>query len=635
MALNVGQLYVNIGANINGLTNGLKQASQQIKDFGNRMTSLGTKLTATISLPLTMVGKNAIQMAMDVVESEALFEQSMKGMSDSAREWSESLKEAYGLNAYELRKNVGMLNTMFNSMRVGEDIAYELSTSLIKLSYDMSSFYNEDPEDMLAKIRSGMTGQSMPLMALGINMQEDTIKDTAVRRGIIKVGEEMNAQQKVIARYITLLEASADAQGNLARELDNPASQIRILKGRIAELATEFGAIFLPVVSKAINIAHGLADKWKNLSEAKKKLIAQFGLLAVAIPPIITGIGLISIAIGAIINPIGLVISAISLLVGSFIWAETKNLSATQSIADAWKNSFTRIKSTFDWFKSLIKIGMEGIYQTMLIPLAVMELAYNKVQFWKDESKKAWDFTDELINSNKREKNAVDNLVESNKYINNPELKEYENLGSKWTNMHMDKIKKEAKDDLETQTKKDYSSAINNILENFKSLESDLKIGDKVDTEAQKVASAIDSITSAIVSLQDSMKSQIGIFERFKYKATSTWKLLRNAELRDKAYREREQILNSLSQRGLSQDILAQLMQTDITELGNLKGLNKMTDEQLMKWAGYTTNADRTAERMANMTIGKVEIVIAGQEKNAKELAKEIYRELKLMGVYA
>ncbi|WP_149683702.1 hypothetical protein [Alkalithermobacter thermoalcaliphilus] len=520
-------------------------------------------------------------------------------------------------------------------MRVGEDIAYELSTSLIKLSYDMSSFYNEDPEDMLAKIRSGMTGQSMPLMALGINMQEDTIKDTAVRRGIIKVGEEMNAQQKVIARYITLLEASADAQGNLARELDNPASQIRILKGRIAELATEFGAIFLPVVSKAINIAHGLADKWKNLSEAKKKLIAQFGLLAVAIPPIITGIGLISIAIGAIINPIGLVISAISLLVGSFIWAETKNLSATQSIADAWKNSFTRIKSTFDWFKSLIKIGMEGIYQTMLIPLAVMELAYNKVQFWKDESKKAWDFTDELINSNKREKNAVDNLVESNKYINNPELKEYENLGSKWTNMHMDKIKKEAKDDLETQTKKDYSSAINNILENFKSLESDLKIGDKVDTEAQKVASAIDSITSAIVSLQDSMKSQIGIFERFKYKATSTWKLLRNAELRDKAYREREQILNSLSQRGLSQDILAQLMQTDITELGNLKGLNKMTDEQLMKWAGYTTNADRTAERMANMTIGKVEIVIAGQEKNAKELAKEIYRELKLMGVYA
>jgi len=85
---------------------------------------------ARIGWKLTNIGKDAVLMANDVVESEQLFSVSMGNMEASARAWSESLSASLGLNAYDLRKNVGMLNVMFNSMGLGEQEAYDMSTSL-------------------------------------------------------------------------------------------------------------------------------------------------------------------------------------------------------------------------------------------------------------------------------------------------------------------------------------------------------------------------------------------------------------------------------------------------------------------------------------------------------------------------
>jgi len=62
-----------------------------------------------------------------------------------------------------VRKNVGTLNTMFRSMGLGEQGAYDMATSLTELANDMASFYNLSTDEAFTKLTAGITGETEPL----------------------------------------------------------------------------------------------------------------------------------------------------------------------------------------------------------------------------------------------------------------------------------------------------------------------------------------------------------------------------------------------------------------------------------------------------------------------------------------
>ena len=118
----------------------LKSLTDQVTRMSAKMRSLGAGLTAAVTLPILAVGTASIKMAMDAIESENLFEVSMGKMADSARQWSEGLRSQLGLNAFEVRKNVGTFNLMFTAMGVGEKASFDMAKGLTQLSVDMASF---------------------------------------------------------------------------------------------------------------------------------------------------------------------------------------------------------------------------------------------------------------------------------------------------------------------------------------------------------------------------------------------------------------------------------------------------------------------------------------------------------------
>ncbi|WIF95012.1 hypothetical protein [Caminicella sporogenes] len=216
---------------------------------------------AIIAIGIGKVIKDSIMSGMEAIESENLFEVSLGRMADSARKWSEELQKTLGLNGYEIRKNLGVLYNMTTSMGLTENSAYDLSTSLTKLAYDMASFYNLRPEEAFNKIRAGITGETEPLKALGILVDENTIKQVAYKNGIAAVGAELTQQQKVMARYLAIMEQTKNAQGDLARTIDSPANQLRILRTQLELLKINLGQAFMPIVQVVLPILTSLA-KW-------------------------------------------------------------------------------------------------------------------------------------------------------------------------------------------------------------------------------------------------------------------------------------------------------------------------------------------------------------------------------------
>jgi len=257
----VGNIIARVGADIRPLQTGLQQAQRSLTVFsGSASSSLaGFSVLARAKSMIAAAGigygiKKAIESAMDVTESESLFNVSMGSMAAAARQWSDNLQQTLGLNAYEVRKNVGLFYNMTTSMGLARDKAYEVSTGISKLAYDMASFYNISNEQMFEKLQSGLSGEVEPLKRLGVVVSETQTKMWAYKTGLVKVGAELNEQQKIMARYGTIMEQTKNAQGDLARTITSPSNQLRLLSGQLQLVMINLGNAFVPILQIVLPI---------------------------------------------------------------------------------------------------------------------------------------------------------------------------------------------------------------------------------------------------------------------------------------------------------------------------------------------------------------------------------------------
>ncbi|MFA5252779.1 MAG: hypothetical protein WC454_09380 [Phycisphaerae bacterium] len=287
--------------------NKIKAVGESFQKVGNQMASAGQSMTMGITVPLLAIGGATSKMAMDAIESENLFEVSMSGMAESARKWSEDLRANLGLNAYEVRKNVSTFNVMLDSMGMGEKASYDMAKGLTQLSYDMASFYNLKPEVAFEKLQAGISGEIEPLKRLGIVVNETTTKTYAYTHGIAKQGETLSEQQKILARYGVIMDATKKSQGDLARTIDSPTNQIRIMGEKVKQLSIDFGMALIPVIGRMIEIAkplianiQGLVEGFRKLNPETQNIVIVMGLVIAAIGPALVGIGKMSVGLGAL-----------------------------------------------------------------------------------------------------------------------------------------------------------------------------------------------------------------------------------------------------------------------------------------------------------------------------------------------
>ncbi|MBU3100660.1 MULTISPECIES: phage tail tape measure protein [Clostridium] len=290
------------------LSQSMDKAGEKMKAVGEKVSSVGTKLSATVTLPLLGIGTAATKMAMDAVESENLFEVAMGAMAGDARKWSEDTSKALGLNAYNVRKNVATYNSMLTSMGLTGQESLKMSEGLTQLSYDMASFYNLKPEEAFEKLKSGISGEAEPLKALGILVNDTTIKTYAYSNGIAKQGAQLTEAQKVQARYGAIMQATSKAQGDLGRTLDSPTNKLRIMKEQAEQIGIQLGQILIPILEKVIAVIKPLMDKFQGLSKEQQESVIKIGLIVAAIGPIILIVGKVITIIGTLST----IISAVS-----------------------------------------------------------------------------------------------------------------------------------------------------------------------------------------------------------------------------------------------------------------------------------------------------------------------------------
>ncbi len=284
MAMTVDELQVLITAQTSKFNSEIAKVQSQISGLDKNVKNTSTNMTksfGSLAAKVISVGAiikataSSITRAMNYIEDENLFQVSMKKWADSTRDWSKQVQDSVGVSAAWLRKYSGVMANMTASMGLAQDQAVQLGRGVALLSNDIASFYNISAESAFEKIQSAMAGMPRPLQELGIMVRDSEVKQTAYANGIARTGEELNTQQKALATYLAILQRTSNAQGDLARTINSPANQMRMLKTSIIDLGVAIGTMFQPLLSVVLPVLNAIVIA---ATRAFQALASLFGI---------------------------------------------------------------------------------------------------------------------------------------------------------------------------------------------------------------------------------------------------------------------------------------------------------------------------------------------------------------------
>ena len=250
------------------LTNENKKASESFTDFYNKM-----KIGATIVKEVGTSLWSAIKKSNDYIENVNLFTVSMGKYADEAMAYAESVSDAMGIDTSEWVRNQGIFMTMATGFGVAGDRAAVMSQNLTRLAYDLSSLYNMDTEKAMQKLKSGLAGELEPLRAIGYDLSQAKLEATALALGIDKSVSSMTQAEKAQLRYYAIMTQVTTAHGDMARTLDDPANQLRILKSQLSMAAREIGNVFIPMLNAILPYAIAVVKVIRNLASSLASLV--------------------------------------------------------------------------------------------------------------------------------------------------------------------------------------------------------------------------------------------------------------------------------------------------------------------------------------------------------------------------
>lgn len=241
----------------------LGQVSEALKNAGSssdKATSSFGKFKKALTLGGALYSmkraynmvKEWVNLSMDYIENVNLFTVSMGKFADEAKEYAEAVSEAMGIDPSEWMRNQGVFMTLATGFGIVSDRAYIMSKNLTQLGYDISSFFNIDYAEAMQKLQSGIAGEIEPLRRLGYDISQAKLEATALSLGIDKLVKDMTQAEKAELRYYAIMSQVTTVQGDMARTLEQPANQMRILKAQITQTARAIGNVFIPILNAVI-----------------------------------------------------------------------------------------------------------------------------------------------------------------------------------------------------------------------------------------------------------------------------------------------------------------------------------------------------------------------------------------------
>lgn len=201
-----------------------------------------------------------------------LFTVALGQYADEAKEYAEYVSDIMGIDPAQWLRNQGIFNTLLTGFGDTAERAQLMSQNLTQLGYNISSFFNISIEDAMQKLQSGISGELEPLRRLGYDLSQAKLQQTALNLGIKESVANMTQAEKAELRYYAIMTQVTTAQGDMARTLEAPANQLRILQAQLTQAARAIGNIFIPALNAILPYAIAVVQVIREIANALANL---------------------------------------------------------------------------------------------------------------------------------------------------------------------------------------------------------------------------------------------------------------------------------------------------------------------------------------------------------------------------
>ena len=219
-----------------------------------------------------------------------LFTVALGQYAAEAQNYAQKVSDVMGIDPAQWLRNQGVFNTLLTGFGDTAERAQLMSQNLTQLGYDISSFFNVSIEDAMQKLQSGISGELEPLRRLGYDLSQARLEQTALNLGIKESVANMTQAEKAELRYYAIMTQVTTAQGDMARTLEAPANQLRILQAQLTQAARAIGNIFIPALNAilpyaiaVVQVIREIANSLANLAGFKLTEVDYSGVNNVAV----------------------------------------------------------------------------------------------------------------------------------------------------------------------------------------------------------------------------------------------------------------------------------------------------------------------------------------------------------------
>lgn len=298
---NAGAATLNFAKNVRNMKSPLKLALGQISKLGNSVARLYFKYMM-LSRVAGALGK-VLGISSDYVEEYNYFQKAIDKIAqenkgnykkygyDDAKSYADSFEDRLTtltgkMTGYKPDKNGNLIDTdvaslglditqvtnfeaqiaqMTNSVGMMGEASIATSKAMTMLAGDMSSLTNMPLDTVMKNFSSGLSGAAMAVKKYGMDISVAALQETALGLGVKKNVSDMTQAEKEYLRVITMLQQSKVAWGDLAKTINSPANQFRMLKSNIKQCGLMLSRLFMPVIEKVLPWLNAMAMAVKDL----------------------------------------------------------------------------------------------------------------------------------------------------------------------------------------------------------------------------------------------------------------------------------------------------------------------------------------------------------------------------------
>lgn len=326
---------------------GVKGALAGVQDYAKRtgraMRNIGAGMTAGVTGPALLLGKQSLSLYDQQVKAEAAVRQAILSTGGAAGKTLQELKGlAGGLQGLTTFGDEDILRNVTAPLLTFSNVQGEVFDRAQANVLDMATMLKTDLKSaaMLAgkALNDPVKGLSA-LSRMGITFEESQRK---VIKSLVATGDMAGAQALVLTQLETKFAGQASAAAGA------PLGKWDQLRNAIGDVKEELGGqidTFIGPLTEKIKVGVGW---FQQLSPEVKKSIVVFGGLAAAAGPVLAILGLVTMGVtgltGAVAllggaftfmtGPVGLVIGGIGLLAGAVaaLWPEKEKTAVATDI---------------------------------------------------------------------------------------------------------------------------------------------------------------------------------------------------------------------------------------------------------------------------------------------------------------